>query len=186
MSRLDAKSLILDATARLMERNGVRAVSMDDIAAAAGFTKRTVYYHFATKEELVTAWLSRRSENTSSHKGEIIADPVAAILSLFSDLVSHIETSEFCGCPFVLTTSELFGESHAALGVARNHKRQRLQWFEEQADKSGASDPKVLAQQLMVIWEGAWASSLVMGNPDLAKIALALVRQLLPDNMTQH
>ena len=44
---------ILDAAYVLFRRKGYTRVSMDEIAAATAVTKRTLYYHFRSKDELV-------------------------------------------------------------------------------------------------------------------------------------
>ncbi|TMJ24875.1 MAG: helix-turn-helix transcriptional regulator, partial [Alphaproteobacteria bacterium] len=41
---------ILDAAYKLFRRKGFTRVSMDDIAAATGVTKRTLYHHFTSKD----------------------------------------------------------------------------------------------------------------------------------------
>jgi AcrR family transcriptional regulator len=46
---------ILDAAARFMRTNGYRATSMRDIAAAVGIKAGSIYYHFASKDEIVAA-----------------------------------------------------------------------------------------------------------------------------------
>ena len=44
---------ILDAAYALFRRKGFTRVSMDDIAGAAALTKRTLYYHFKSKDTLL-------------------------------------------------------------------------------------------------------------------------------------
>ena len=46
---------ILDAAAQLFRRKGYRVTSMRDIAAASGMLAGSLYYHFASKEELLVA-----------------------------------------------------------------------------------------------------------------------------------
>ncbi|SMQ71284.1 transcriptional regulator, TetR family [Plantibacter sp. VKM Ac-1784] len=46
---------ILDAAARVVEREGVRAVTYETVAAEAGLTKGGVVYHFTSREDMVTA-----------------------------------------------------------------------------------------------------------------------------------
>ena len=48
---------IMDAATELFTHNGFDATSVDDIAAAAGVSKQTVYSHFGTKRRL-QCWLS--------------------------------------------------------------------------------------------------------------------------------
>src|SRR5437899_3377487 len=48
---------ILAVAAELFYRDGIRAVGVEAIAAAAGTNKMTLYRHFASKDELVAAYL---------------------------------------------------------------------------------------------------------------------------------
>jgi len=48
-------STILDAAAQLFRQKGYRVTSMRDIAAASGMLAGSLYYHFASKEELLVA-----------------------------------------------------------------------------------------------------------------------------------
>jgi AcrR family transcriptional regulator len=47
--------LVLDAAARLFAEKGYGATSMRDIAGAVGMLPGSLYYHFASKEELLVA-----------------------------------------------------------------------------------------------------------------------------------
>lgn len=49
------RRLLLDAAAELFARDGFRATSLTDVAAAAGFSKGAVYSNFASKEHLFLA-----------------------------------------------------------------------------------------------------------------------------------
>jgi len=53
-----AKERILEKAHELFMRYGVRSVSMDDIAAQLGMSKKTLYQYYTDKEELVDAVLS--------------------------------------------------------------------------------------------------------------------------------
>ena len=58
MARLtNPEQTILTSAYRLFHRHGFNRVSMDEIAAAAGVTKRTLYYHFRSKDSLLAAVL---------------------------------------------------------------------------------------------------------------------------------
>lgn len=52
--------LLLDSAERLMALEGVDAVSLRSITAAAGLTTATLHYHFRSRDELVRAVLERR------------------------------------------------------------------------------------------------------------------------------
>ncbi|HJR20268.1 MAG TPA: TetR/AcrR family transcriptional regulator, partial [Dongiaceae bacterium] len=53
---------ILSAAAKLFYGEGIRSVSVDAVAAKAGITKRTLYYHFKSKDNLMAAYLEARDQ----------------------------------------------------------------------------------------------------------------------------
>jgi AcrR family transcriptional regulator len=65
---------IIEAALRLIDEKGYGAMSMDELAAAAGISKPTLYAHFATKDELVaeavTRDMRRMAEVLESHAGD--------------------------------------------------------------------------------------------------------------------
>jgi AcrR family transcriptional regulator len=66
---------ILAATRRLMERGGVDALTMDEIAQAAGVAKGTIYLYFQSKDELIQALLSEVGEAIAKNLEALLARP---------------------------------------------------------------------------------------------------------------
>ncbi|HEV7333322.1 MAG TPA: TetR/AcrR family transcriptional regulator [Flavisolibacter sp.] len=60
---METKDRILVKSHEQFNRFGIRSVSMDDIATALGMSKKTLYQHFADKEELVSACFSQVMEH---------------------------------------------------------------------------------------------------------------------------
>lgn len=58
--REDVRQAILDAAAEVFAERGIDGASLDDVAAAAGFTKGAVYSNFASKDELILALMDER------------------------------------------------------------------------------------------------------------------------------
>lgn len=52
---IEPKSRIQDAAHKLLMKYGIRTVSMDDIAASLGMSKKTLYHYYQDKDELVKA-----------------------------------------------------------------------------------------------------------------------------------
>ena len=57
---------ITQAADDLFYGEGIRRASVDPITARAGVTKRTLYYHFPSKDDLIAAYLTARDEPTLS------------------------------------------------------------------------------------------------------------------------
>src|ERR1043165_5706292 len=53
---------IVAAAVKLFYAEGIRRVSVDAVAEKAGVTKRTLYYHFKSKDDLIAAYLEARDQ----------------------------------------------------------------------------------------------------------------------------
>lgn len=60
---MEAKERILLKAHELFNRYGIRSVSMDDIAAPLGMSKKTLYLYYTDKDELVNAVFTTVMEN---------------------------------------------------------------------------------------------------------------------------
>jgi AcrR family transcriptional regulator len=58
------RALIVRAADDLFYRERIRSASMDAIAERTGITKRTLYNHFRSKDDLIAAYLEARDEPT--------------------------------------------------------------------------------------------------------------------------
>jgi TetR/AcrR family transcriptional regulator, transcriptional repressor for nem operon len=59
MPKPDTKTRIMDVAQELMQRQGVNAMSYDDISKAVGIRKASIHYYFPAKDDLVVAVLER-------------------------------------------------------------------------------------------------------------------------------
>ena len=58
------RDCIVSAAAKLFYAEGIRAVSIDAVSEKSGITKKTFYYHFGSKDELIAAYLASRDQPT--------------------------------------------------------------------------------------------------------------------------
>jgi TetR/AcrR family transcriptional repressor of mexJK operon len=85
---------ILDAATRLFLTHGFRSVSMDKIAGAAPVSKATLYNHFASKNALFAAVVSRLCTNlldtvmqATEEENDDVEDTLEKIATSFVDLL---------------------------------------------------------------------------------------------------
>ena len=60
--RIQTRERIIDVANRLFYEEGIRAVSVDTISEKAGISKKTLYYHFKSKDDLIAAYLTARDQ----------------------------------------------------------------------------------------------------------------------------
>src|SRR5579864_1459551 len=101
-SRSQTTIKILDAAYGLMWRQGFLRVSMDEIAARAGVTKRTLYQHFPSKDDLLGATLAHSSELALARLREfpVPNTPGEFIDAYFSQLASWAAKPRWSGGGF--------------------------------------------------------------------------------------
>ena len=63
------RARILTAAKQLFYARGIRAVSVDEIAAAARTNKMTLYRHFRSKDLLIAEYLRARAQSEGSSNG---------------------------------------------------------------------------------------------------------------------
>jgi len=169
------KERILQSADRLFYLRGIRAVGVDTIAAEIGISKRTLYNHFPSKDELIAAYLKRRF----SHAPASDKPPVEQILATFDWLERRFASKDFRGCPFVNAVAELGAEDKAVKKIAAAFKESRRLWFRGLLDRLGVADANGLATQLTLLVDGAIAQDLVRDDPSMARAAKEAARALL-------
>ena len=177
-----ARERILATASELFLREGYRAVGIDRIIELAGVAKTSLYRGFGSKDELIVAYLERADEDFRRWFEEAIADaesPRARLVALF-DATEKLATSPEClGCTFQVAAAEYPEPDHPAHRVARTHKLEVLRRLRELAEEARASDPAGLAEQLMLIMDGAWAAARMLGPRNQAASAGTAARTLL-------
>ncbi len=72
-SRARTRERLLDAAAAQFVRHGFAGASIDEIAAAAGYTKGAFYANFKSKEDVVLALMERNSEQSAAARHQFLA-----------------------------------------------------------------------------------------------------------------
>src|SRR5215510_12374573 len=72
-TRDDTRDKLLEAAARVFEELGINAASIENIAAAAGFTRGAFYSNFASKDELIVAMLEDHVEQAIRRNLDLLA-----------------------------------------------------------------------------------------------------------------
>jgi len=166
---------ILETADRLFYLRGIRAVGVDTIAAEIGISKRTLYNHFPSKDELISAYLARRFRQVPASD----KPPAEQILGTFDALERRFASKSFRGCPYVNAVVELGAADQSVRKIAIAFKESRRVWFRDlllQLDVAHAED---LATQLTLLVDGAIAQDLVRDDPSMARAAKAAARVLL-------
>ncbi|MGJ4891987.1 TetR/AcrR family transcriptional regulator [Bradyrhizobium sp. HKCCYLRH3099] len=187
------RARIVAAASKLFYAEGIRAVSVDAVAEKAGITKKTLYYHFRSKDDLVAAYLAARDQpNLALFKRWFdeaegaLPDKIAAIFRRLADSARH---PKWRGCGFLRTTAELANlPGHPAIRIGAAHKKKFEAWLQGTFDDAGIAGASELARQMLLLLDGAFAVVLLhrdagymetAGEAARALVAAALPRRTL-------
>ena len=173
---------ILEVATRLFYTRGIRAVGMDTVIKECGVGNATVYRQFPTKDALATAyvegradaWIERMREAAGEH-----GDPRDKLIAVFEVLASDCAGSSYRGCPMLNTSTEFPEGQHPAHLAAVAHKQQVRDWFRSLAADAGADDPDRLAEELLIVLNGAYATADVLDGSTYGNRAVDLARRLI-------
>src|SRR4051794_27163502 len=147
---------LLEAAATLTYRDGV-GIGVQALCKAAGVSKRSMYQLFESKDELLAASLEQRADSyvtsllPAAGAGR---SPRERVLYVFDQLELQAASPEFRGCPYLDVQIELKDQSHPASRVAHRVKEDLKGFFRSEAEAGGASDPNLLARQLILVFDG--------------------------------
>lgn len=170
------KQLIITTANKLFYQYGIKATSMDAIAEKASVTKKTLYYHFQSKDDLISAYLESRDQPNliafqqwfESQEGNI-EDKIRAVFQGIVEATSH---PKWRGCGFQRTVGELANKpGHPAMQIASQHKKKIEAWLQTVLSTQGIEPAAELAKQLLLLMEGAFAAQLIHRDAEYIHMA---------------
>jgi len=148
---------ILIAATTLFRRDGIRATGVERIAEEAQVSKRTLYQHISSKEELVGAYLRRIHDTGGPPNEQALDTPSASPRNRLLAIFDSPPTDRFRGCPFHNAAVEAADEMPDVHDIVHEHKLQFIARLTDAAAQAGATDPYQLGHQLAVLFEGGLA-----------------------------
>lgn len=172
---------LLDTAAELFYREGIRAVGVDLVVERTGVAKTSLYRHFPSKDDLVAAVLERDDQNYWAYWDRIAQrltqDPKAELAAHVQWIAQYIGRPEFRGCAFLNAATEFPSADHPARRIALRHKAELRRRLHALTLRLGVNDPDELADQLVLLIDGAYVNGQLRGKrgPVQALPAAAMV-----------
>lgn len=154
---MDLTTKLTAAAERLFDRHGYMATGMDRLTKAAGMSSRTLYKHAGSKAQLMARVLSERGRRFMARLD------VQTVDALFAALEDWVRVEGTRGCLFLRSRAETGGDTPEIAEAVAAHKaafHQRI--VEVVAADLGRQDP-VLAEQVLVLLEGATHAAIYRG-----------------------
>jgi AcrR family transcriptional regulator len=178
-----ARDRILTAARALFRDPGINATGIAELVATARVSRRTLYQHFASKDELIVAYLRELAGDPAAAPERVLAredlTARARLLEMFAALGDGPRPLR--GDPFVAAAVELADPGHPARRLIARHQRELAERLGELARAAGARDAERLGERLLVLYDGAAAAVLAADDPGPIAAATSIARTLLAD-----
>ncbi|HEY5319108.1 MAG TPA: helix-turn-helix domain-containing protein [Solirubrobacteraceae bacterium] len=155
-----ARERILAAAYELFSRRGIQAVGVDAIIAQSGVARQTLYRHFASKEDLVLAFLERREDLWT--KGWVQAgteqrssDPRQRLLAIFDLFDGWFQRPDFEGCSFINVVLEHPDPADAVHRAGVSYLAGIRHFVEDLARRAGIADAERFAREWHILMKGS-------------------------------
>ena len=185
--RVPVRERLLKAAAELFYRDGVGATGIDTITAHAGVAKMSLYNNFASKADLVKAYLDARLEEWHGLFEMRLAKaetPRDKLLAVFDSYVDHAELAYgwgFRGCGLLNAAAELpVGDAGRATVAFQKEEVEELfrGYLREMKPEAGARIEET-AEHLSFVLEGAMARAGLDGHDGRLKAARRIAASIV-------
>ena len=164
----ESRERIIDAAGALFREKGFDGIGVADIMKAAQLTHGGFYGHFASKDDLIVAYLEDRSR-TFLHQWDEAFDryrdnPRAQLRAIMTYIAERTTKEGYRGCPFINFCAEFPDAAHPGRRAAQATKRALHERFLRLTEALQVPQPKQLADSFLLLVEGAYAISQTLGG----------------------
>lgn len=176
---MPARQRVLLTACHLFYRDGIRATGIDRVISESGVTKVTFYRHFASKNQLVCAYLTQRHEHWMAWFTDALARHASAggLATVGAALSEWLYDEGFRGCAFLNSVSELGEALPEVVAITRQHKADMTAAIAGLLPESPHRASLARAAALAV--DGAIVQAQFASTPDATLATLALMLQAL-------
>nr|WP_275450709.1 TetR/AcrR family transcriptional regulator [Salinisphaera shabanensis] len=163
------------------------------MVSEADTNKMSFYRAFASKDDLVAAYVRHEVEQGLAHWETTLEqykdDPLAQTRALFKAHLIETCAESSRGCPLSNVAVELSETEHPAKAIIEEYKTDMRQRFRRLAAELGTPTPDALGDTLMLLWEGAYLSPLTFYDrhapaQNVVSAAEAVIKTFVPQPQT--
>ena len=178
-----ARDRILSSAYELFSHHGIRAVGVDEVIKQAQVAKATLYRHFASKDDLVLAFLQQREQLWTKEWVEAEArrradTPEEQLLAIFDLFDEWFNREDFEGCSFINVLLEMNDRKTTLGGASAVHLANIRSIIRQLATEAGLHDPEQFAHSWHILMKGSIVAA-GEGDRDAARRAQAMGRLLI-------
>ncbi|HEX7301916.1 MAG TPA: TetR/AcrR family transcriptional regulator [Lentzea sp.] len=178
----EARTRLLTTASRIFYAEGLHSVGIDRIVAEAKVTRATLYRHFASKDELVVAYLQTVAGMERDQVEQALATGPSApdvLRAVAASIATGIGSPGFRGCAFLNAAAEYPDPAHPVLRTVLEHR----EWFLRTVTGlfAGIDEPSASSagRHFVMLRDGAMAAGCLTDSGEVGATFLAGVEGLL-------
>lgn len=180
---LGVRERVLDAAYDLFSHHGLQAVGVNSIVERSGVAKRTLYRHFASKDELIMEFLRMREQRWTRDwlQREVerrAGTPEERLLAVFDVFDEWFQDDGLEGCSFINVLLETTDPTSPVRRASVVHLAEIRRFLQELAQEAGIAEPDDFARRWHILMKGAIVAA-QEGDRGAAKRAQAIGRVVL-------
>ena len=155
--------------------HGFHATGVERLLAGNGISKRTLYKHFRSKEDLIVATIAYYQDSLfQSLPGELrrlASTPRGQLLALFDLRREAFERGDFSGCFAINAKVEFHGKHDGVESACLRYSRDLELLVAALCKEAGCRNPRRVARQLSLLYEGTIIHAQIHRDPSVAVTA---------------
>ena len=174
---------LMDVATELFCAHGFHATGIDMILAKAGVSKKTMYAHFRSKEELILACLEQYNShfrnNFMRQVEKTAPTPYGQLLGVFDVAHAWFSQNNFFGCVFINAVGEYAEADSPVRDISKKFKKLMRSYLLDLSKKANLKNPEAVAAKLALILEGAIVTAQVSGDASSAVLAREMAKNII-------
>lgn len=187
---LTTRQHLIDTAGDLFFRYGYRAIGVDTIVKESGVAKMTLYRYFPSKDDLIVAYLEQAHQTFWEWLNMAIkpyeGEPARQLEAIFTALEKLLRSPQCYGCAFLSAATEFPELDSPGHRAALAHKQAVRQRFRELAGQAGVKQPVALANQLLLLMDGAFAAVRMFGQDNPGVDVLGAARAIIEAQVSKR
>jgi AcrR family transcriptional regulator len=179
----NSKKKLLQAACRLFCKEGIHATGIARIIEESGVSRRALYMHYGSKENLLKAvfeaeanmWFRWFDDDLAALK----CPPRERILALFDLMRNWFDSEHFYGCVFINAVAEHDKGNSWVQEIANAHREKINAKLRAMIADSGERNPTMVTEKLSLLIDGTIVTAMVTGKGDIAHIGRLAAEDIL-------
>lgn len=173
LAKISVEEKILQTARRLFCQVGIHATGIARIIEESGVSRRSLYTHYGSKENLLKAVFEAEASIWfhwfDCDLPQMECSPTERILALFDLMQNWFDSEIFYGCVFINAVAEHEKCNSWIQEISSSYKEKFTARLQIMVTASGVRDPAMVTEKLNLLIDGTIVTAMITGNSKIAQ-----------------